>query len=164
MLEEFFDYKNQLMQDLLTNDAIISLVEKGTPTERANELAYTRVFPYEYIPTAVDQAGTYICFEVDIQKIINKTFLSPTLYVWVFTHKSRMRMDGGGILVDKLVSEVERTINGSRKYGLGELDLNSVKRFAPSADYYGKVMTFCATDFNRPAPNKKPIPSNRKTG
>ena len=86
------------------------------------------------------------------------------IYIWVFSHKSKLRMLEGGVRVDKLVSEISKIINGSRYYGLGELDLYSVKRFSPIMDYQGKVMMFQATEFNRPSPNRKPVPSNRKKG
>ena len=82
----------------------------------------------------------------------------------MFTHKSKIRLPEGGVRTDKLCSEIAKAINGSRFYGLGELDLYSVKRFAPITDYQGKVMMFQATDFNRFSPSGKPIPSNRKTG
>ena len=88
----------------------------------------------------------------------------PAIYVWVFTHKSKMRLPEGGVRVDKLCSEIAKELNGSRYYGLGELDLYAVKRFAPMTDYQGKVMTFMATDFNRLSPTGKPIPTNRKRG
>ena len=44
--------------------------------------------------------------------------------------------------------EIAKTINGSRNYGLGELELYAVKRFAPMTDFNGKLMTFHAKDFN----------------
>ena len=68
----------------------------------------------------------------------------------------------GAVLENYVVSEIAKTINGSRYYGLGELDLYSSKRFAPIVDYQGKVLTFQATDFNRQSPTGKPVPSNRK--
>ena len=94
---------------------------------------------------------------------MNKTFLQPVLYIWIFTHKSKLRLPNGrGARIDKLCSEIAKTINGSRQYGLGELDLYSVKRFAPITDYQGKILTFYATEFNRLSPTGKPVPSNRK--
>lgn len=163
-LSEFFDYKNKLMEDLLTNPEVVKLLDSNTELKNASKLAYTHVFPYEYIPDTVEHAKTFICFDVDIQESINKTFLLPTLYIWVFSHKSKLRLLEGGVQTDKLVSEIAKAINGSHFYGLGELDLYSVKRFAPVTDYQGKVMTFHAKEFNRLAPNTKPIPSNRKKG
>lgn len=163
-LDEFFDYKNKLMEDILTNAEIIGLLDDEIDIEQATKLAYTQVFPYEFIPETVEQADTFVCFDVDIQESINKTYLLPTIYVWVFTHKSKLRLSGGGVRTDVLVSKIAKAINGSRFYGLGELDLYSVRRFAPVTDYQGKVMTFHAKEFNRMTPGAQKIPSNRKTG
>lgn len=163
-LSEFFDYKNKLMEDLLTNPEIVKLLDAKIEFKDAGDLAYKHVFPYEYVPDTVEEAKTFICFDVDVQESINKTFLLPTLYIWVFSHKSKLRLREGGVQTDKLVSEIAKAINGSHFYGLGELDLYSVKRFAPVTDYQGKVMTFHAKDFNRLSPNNKPVPSNRKKG
>lgn len=164
-LEEFFDYKNRLTQDLLTSKPIVRLLSDDyEDIDKPETLVYKQVFPYEYVPETVEHGHTFICCEVEVQKISSKTFMSPTLYVWVFTHKSKMRLPEGGVRVDKLCSEIAKTINGSRYYGLGELDLYSVRRFAPITDYQGKVMSFQAKEFNRFTPTGKPIPSNRKIG
>lgn len=164
-LQEFFDYKNQLMGDLLTNKSIVQLLDDSISMDDADKLAYTQVFPCEYIPETVQDGKTFVCFDVDIQQTSNKTYLLPTLYVWVFTHRSQLRLpNGGGLRVDRMCSEICKAINGSRKYGLGELDLYSVKRFAPMTDYQGKVITFYARDFNRMYNPHKSIPNNRKKG
>lgn len=164
-LQEFFDYKNRLMRDLLTNADIVALLDDSISDLDAayDALAFKRIFPFDYIPETVEDAGTYICFDVDIQKVPNKTYLMPTIYIWLFSHKSLLRLPEGGVRTDKLASEISKTLNGSRYYGLGELDLYSVKRYAPIADYQGKLMMFVAQDFNRPTPgNNHQIPANRK--
>lgn len=161
-LNDFFDYKNKLMEDLITNESIVSLIKDGTNAENAASLIYTQVFPYEYVPETVQTGGTYICFDVDIQNVSNKTFLTPVLYVWVFAHRSNLRLPEGGVRTDKLCSEICEAINGSRYYGLGELSLYSVKRFAPMTDYQGKLMTFYAKEFNRQFNGAKSTPANRK--
>ena len=164
-LEEFFDYKNQLMEDLLTNPEIVKLLDDNCMiTDKPESLVYKQVFPFEYIPDTIEHGQTFICCDVDIQRSLNKTFLLPVLYVWVFSHKSKLRLQEGGVRTDKLCSEIAKEINGSRNYGLGELDLYSVKRFAPITDYQGKVMMFQAQEFNRTVPTGKPVPSNRKRG
>lgn len=163
-LDELFDYKNQLMEDLLTHKDIVALIDDTVELKNAKKLVYKQVFPYEYVPDTVEEGKTFICCDVDIQKTVNQTFLLPTLYVWVFTHKSKLRLPEGGVRTDKLCSKIAVAINGSREYGLGELDLYSVKRFAPMTDFQGKIMTFTAKDFNRLHNPNKPIPSNRKKG
>lgn len=161
-LNDFFDYKNKLMEDLLTNETIVSLINQNLDMKDAHSLAYSQVFPLEYVPETVQTGATYICFDVDIQSVSTKTYLTPVLYIWIFTHRSNLRLPEGGVRVDKICSEICETINGSRYYGLGELNLYSVKRFAPMTDYQGKVMTFNAKEFNRQFNGAKPVPSNRK--
>lgn len=162
-LSELFDYKNQLMDDLLTNRKIVHLLCDGEKAiDDPRELVYTQVFPYEYIPDTVQHGKTFICCDVDVGRSLNKTFLLPTLYIWVFTHRSKLRLPEGGVRTDKLACEIAEKINGSRCYGLGELDFYSIKRFAPVSDYQGKVMTFQAQDFNRLSPTGKDAPTNRK--
>ena len=164
-LDELFDYKNQLMMDLATNEEIVKLLDDSNEmVENPNELIYKRIFPYEYVPEIVEEGHSFICFDVDIQSSLNKTYYLPTVYIWVFTHKNKLRLEEGGVRPDKICSAICETINGSRYYGLGELDLSSVKRFSPMQDYQGKVMTFQTIDFNRSAPSGKPVPSNRKRG
>ena len=163
-LQEFFDYKNQKMEDLLTSETIVHLLDKDIPMQDAEQLAYTQVFPCEYIPKTVEEGKTFICFDVDIQKSLDKTYLIPTLIVWVFTHRSLLKLPEGGVRTDKLCAEISKVINGSFKYGIGELNLYSVKRFAPMTDYQGKCLVFQARDFNRQYNPKKAVPANRKTG
>lgn len=169
-LEDFYDYKNQLMQDILTNEKIVNLIsdvdEDGNPLytlENARDLAYEYVFPYEFIAETLYDGRTFIMFDVDIRKSPSKTFYLPSLYVWVFAHRSRLRLpDGGGVRTDAICSEICKAINGSRQYGLGELNIHSVERFAPATDYNGKVMTFRMKEINKVHNPMKYTPTNRK--
>lgn len=162
-LEELYDYKNLLMADLCKNEKIVKLVTENEGASVPNhQLPYTQFFPYEFIPETVSEAKTFICLDVDIASV-SKTFYVPVIYVWVMTHKSKMRIPTGGVLLDKLVMEIDKMLSGNRFYGLGQLMLNSVGRFVPTTDYLGRVMTFTTTDFNS-LPAGKRVPSNRKRG
>lgn len=164
-LDEFYDYKNQLMDDLLTNDTILKLLsDDGISTVNPEDLMYKQVFPYEYVPETIEHGQTYICCDVDVTATRNSTFISPTLYVWIFTHKSKLRLPQGGVRVDRLASEIDKELNGSRYYVLGELNLDSARRFAPTLDYQGKVLVYSGKEFNRVNPTGKTIPANRKRG
>lgn len=164
-LSEFYDYKEQLMKDILTNERLVYLLSDGQcDLKHAKELAYKQVFPYEYLPDTLEHGKSYICFDVDVQKALNKTFLLPVIYVWAFTHRSKLRLPEGGVRPDQMAIELAKSINGSRFYGLGELNMFAAKRYAPLNDWQGKVLTFDAVEFNRTKPNTHPIPSNRKAG
>lgn len=161
-LREFFDYKNKLIQHLVTSEEIVHLINEDCPFEDATSLVYKQIFPYEYVPETVEEGMTFVCCEVDVQQAQNRTFLYPILYVWVFTHKSKLRLPEGGVRTDLLCSAICERINGSREYGLGELKMSTAKRFAPMTDFNGKVMVFQAKDVSRfYDPNRK-TPVNRK--
>jgi hypothetical protein len=161
-LDEFFDYKNELMKTLCSNKEIVRLVTDSSSAPVPNyDLAYSQIFPYEYIPDVVETGKTFICFDVDIASVADKTYYVPAVYLWVFTHKSKMRLDEGGIRVDKLASEIDKELNGNRNFGLGELNLSSVRRFSPISDYQGRVLSYSAKDFNRIGVSRRP-PANRK--
>lgn len=162
-LDEFFDYKNELMKTLCCNQEIVRLITDSSKAPVPNyDLSYTSIFPFEYVPDTVDDGRTFVCFDVDIAEVMNKTFYLPVLYIWVFTHKSKIRLNEGGVRIDKLSAEINKELNGSRYFGLGELELYSVGRFSPITDYLGRVMTYTARDFNRVSPSKRP-PANRKS-
>lgn len=161
-LDEFFDYKNEVMKTLCSNPEIVRLITDSSNAPVPNyNLAYNQIYPFEYIPETVDEGQTFICFDVDIAEVIDKTYYVPVLYLWLFTHKSKLRLNEGGVRVDNLAVEVNKELNGSRYFGLGELDLHSVGRFSPIKDYQGRVLTYYAKDFNRLSPSKRP-PANRK--
>lgn len=160
-LKEFYNYKNLLMKEICSNKEIVKLLlGKDDAVVPCVDLPYSQVFPYEYLPETVDNAQTFICFDVDIQSVTNKMIYSPVIYIWIFTHKSKMHMSEGGILTDKISEEIDKILNGSRFFGLGDLDLKSVTRFSPIQDYQGRVLVYTAIDFNRLNPNK-PIPKRR---
>lgn len=160
-LRDLFDYKNQLMKDICCSKEIVTLITDNKDSKVPNHtLPYTQVFPYEFVPETVDNGHTIVCFDVDIEYVENKTFYRPVLYIWIFTHKSKMRLDEGGIRTDEIASEMDKILNGSRYYGLGELDLKNVGRFSPILDYNGRVLTYSTREFNRGA--SKPALAKRK--
>lgn len=163
-LEDFFDYKNKLMEDLCSSDEVVKLIRDSETVDVPDKnLIYSHIYPYEFIPETVDHGNTYICFDVDIARVENKTFYVPVVYIWIFTHKSKLRCGkefGGGLRLDKMASEIDKILNGSREYGLGELALTSVTRFSPILDYQGRVLVYTARDFNRQG--VKETPKNRK--
>ena len=61
-LEEFYDYKNQLMDDLLTNAEIIRLLDDNyKDSDQPERFVYSQVFPFEYVPDTIEHGQTFIC-------------------------------------------------------------------------------------------------------
>ena len=97
-LNELFDYKNRFMKDLCCNESVVKLITDKEDSKVPNHtLAYSQIFPFEFVPETVDNGQTFVCFDVDIVDVQNKTFYTPVLYVWVFTHKSKLHLPEGGV-------------------------------------------------------------------
>lgn len=163
-LEEMFQYKNQLLDDLLTNEEIVRLINDSIPLDQAGTLVYDQVMPYEFYPDTLENGRVYLCCDVDVRKSATTTSLrySPTLYIWVFVHKDLLRLREGGVRTDKLCHLIDKELNGSFKYGLGKLELQSVNRFSVVSDYTGKVLAYTATDFQKVYDPKKEVPDKRR--
>ena len=162
LLDELFEYKNELMKTLCSNKAIMQLMTDDENIAVPNhKIAYNQIFPFEYVPDTLDKGLTFICYDVDIIDVENKTFLYPIIYIWIFTHKSKLRLPQGGIRLDSLTIEINKELNRSRLFGLGELNLKRVDRFVPMDDFQGRCLVYYAKDFNNTTPPKL-IPANRR--
>lgn len=149
-LEEFTTYKQTLMKALCTSDSIVGLLKLDTdkPTITGKDMRYTRIFPYDYIPLTTEQATTYVCFTVTAPNVRDDFITELRLTIHVFTHQDLMRTDNG-IRTDLLVSEVDKLLNGSTKYGLGKVSLKSCDILqVPCRGYTGLYSVYTVKDFN----------------
>lgn len=164
-LAEFYDYKNRFMQDLLTDEKIVSLIDPNHNCENPIDMVYDNVNPFEFYPETLEQGKVYVCCDVDVTSTGGKPYYSLALYVWVFAHKSLLRLPEGGVRTDALCAAIDDKINGSPNYGLGKLKLQSSKRFPIMADYSGKMLVYAASDVEKLYNNPRTEwPSNRKAG
>lgn len=150
-LEEFTTYKNTLMQAICTNDKIVSLLKSESDPEdiTGKDMRYKRIFPYNYVPNTVENASTFICFSVVAPNVTDNVIAKLMLYVWVFTHQDLMKVKGG-MRTDLIVSEVDKMLNGSTKYGLGKVELKSCTiSSVPVAGYTGLVSVYSVEELNR---------------
>ena len=164
-LDELFAYKNQLIGDIWTNKTIVDLITEDEHLRKhPEELVYKQVFPWEKVPGTTEVATTYVCIEVDVKNVLDKTYLEPIIYVWIFTHESLYRLpNGGGVRYDKIASEIVKILNGSRMYGIGELNLSSVRKLSPIDHYQGRTLSFITKEYNRIGQSGKAVPANRRS-
>lgn len=149
-LEEFTEYKQTLMQAICTSDKIVELLklETDAPTVTGKDLRYKRIFPYDYVPLVAEVATTFICFTVTAPRVKDDVITELCLTVYVFTHQDMMRTNNG-MRTDILVSEIDKILNGSTKYGLGKVSLKSCDIMHPPArGYCGLYSVYTVKDFN----------------
>lgn len=149
-LEEFTEYKQTLMKAICTSDSIVELLKLETdPVEiTGRDMRYKRIFPYNYVPYTIEHAQTFICFTVTAPNVRDNLIAELRLTVYVFTHQDIMRTDKG-VRTDLLVSEIDKLLNGSTKYGLGKVSLKACDVMqVPAQGYSGLYSVYSVKDFN----------------
>lgn len=151
-LEEFTTYKETLMKAICTSDKIVDLVKLDTDPQNVTgkDLRYIRFFPYNYVPLTTENAQTFVCFTVTAPNVKDNLIAELRLTVYVFTHQDLMRTKGG-MRTDLLVSEIDKLLNGSTKYGLGKVSLKACDVMqVPCRGYSGLYSVYSVKDFNNP--------------
>lgn len=148
-LDELSSYKIEIMKTICLNENIISLLRPSNkPGMTGKDMMYKYIFPYVFINDTITEVSTFICFDLSVPRVQNRTFKDVTMDFWIFTHDSLMRCESG-LRLDTLASLVDRLLNGNRNFGLGEVSLKTVKRCHVAKDYYGIILTYRTVDFNR---------------
>lgn len=149
LLKELTERKQLLFETILSDRECVNLLTNSEDHPLpALDLRYTQVFPYAWIDDTIQDAKTFLCFDLDVPRISNIAVKSVNLYIWMFSHKSLMPTRFG-IRTDLLASRVDTLLNGSTEFGFGKLSLSSVTRLSPNTDYYGRALKYTVLDWNR---------------
>lgn len=148
-LQDLTTKKERMLKEFLSDREVVTLLTDDETHELpAKDLRYKQVFPYAWIDETVDEAKTFICFDVDVPEIATIAVKDCYMYVWIFTH-TKIAMTHRGVRVDLLASRIDELINGSTEYGFGKVKLVSALRFMPNSNYYGRVLKYYVQDWNR---------------
>lgn len=145
-------YKNRLISSILnsTNICETLLIDKECTEENIDNLVYTQVFPYLYVDETQTSVLPYLCMEVNIPRIPTNTIKNVQVVLWVYAHKDCMQYSKKGYLgtrVDILSDMIMRELSDSDKFGIGKLELQSVRYIFPSTKYYGRELILNTSDF-----------------
>jgi len=120
-----------------------------------------QLFPYFYTNGTNQKAKTFVLVDDKIPKSYKDMFKDVLIFVYVFTHKSLVKLTGkekvkykqkgykGSCRTDILATAIDNILNKSKIFGIKELKLDSVDIYkSPSDDFYGRVLTYIATTEN----------------
>jgi len=148
-LDEVPRYRDEIMEGLCKCDTIVNLIRpKDQPDLRSADLAYKYIFPYDRLIDKTTEAGTYICFDIVAPRTVNRSFTDFRIYIWVIAHERTMRTPKG-LVTDLLCIEIDKLMNGSKSFGLGQTYLTTWDRFNPAEDFHGRSLVYRTYDFNR---------------
>lgn len=149
-LEQLPDYRTNIMSGICRSSEIIDLLRPSdNPDMPVIEMQYKYIFPYDHIVDTTTEAGAYLCFDIDVPRVIDRTFVDLSIYIWIIVHERYMCVPNG-LRLDRLGIAVEKLMNGSRDFGLGTVELKSFTRLNPAEQFHGRAMVYRTVDFNRP--------------
>lgn len=153
-------YKNRIIALLSESEEIAELLlGVGYDAETADEeLIYNHIYPYLYVDGNGDagSSGTqtavksYVCVEVDVAKTANFTYKDMKIIIWCYCHRDGMRYTKPGFLgtkADILSDMTDRLLNGSRRFGVGRLKLESSSHITPGDKFYGRELIYSCSEF-----------------
>lgn len=141
--------RNTLTRLFAENKSIAKILSPADQMLFGDELLETHIYPYDFLPDTSEDAFAYLCFDVDITSSTDSLTKNLKIYIWVFCHQSIIKTENG-MRIDLLAEEIEKTLNGNIKLGLGSTELDFSRRLVPAPGYVGRVMGFNFKDFNRP--------------
>lgn len=151
-LKELGSYKYTIFTKIRNSDDIKEiLLGKNYNVEIVDDLLDEHIFPYLYVPETQQTAKSYICVDVVIPKVPNFSIKNLKIIIWVFTHKSLMNYSKKGYVgtrTDILSDILDKMLDTSRDFGIGRLKLEDVGLFNSEKQYYGRTLTYSASDFN----------------
>lgn len=146
------EFKQRVM-DAITHDDTIFYAFGCNDCENGGDLENTHIFKYNKIPETVDTTTMYMTIMVHTKsRDRNKTFVTPTLEMWIYCHHQHMKMDRKitkDNRCDYLSMLLEDMFNGSTKYGgFGELKCILNQEDTYNKDFLYRHLIFETIDIN----------------
>lgn len=150
--------KTKIIKEFIKDIDIVQAIgdESVTSLDNAEKLINTRIFSYNQNPNTINEVGTFITIQVHISNTIaGKTFVKPTVEIWVISHERHMVVDNVKKITDNRNDYLSRLIdaklngNASLNLGFGELTLASNVEGSLQRDYLYRRLIFEGTDLNK---------------
>lgn len=166
-------YKEQLLDELRNNtDFQLALLggelSQDLTPKQVKKSFENNVFDYAFTPGTTTEDRIFVCMEVTCPYADAVTWKDLYIHIYVFTPKmsvswndekeddvriSSMLEQRGyiGNKIDMIVDVIDRKINGFKNLALGSIKLSpreGMQVFSYIDGYYGKQLTYSATDFN----------------
>lgn len=121
---------NPTLQRLLKYDVDTALREPLLDNPK-KDLLYKKVFPYRFVPDAIEKQGTYITVGAYLSPMADgfgyaKNYNSLTFYLYIFTHVDLM-ITKSGIRQDLMLSEIDKIFDKTPIVGMGNARMRGVE-------------------------------------
>lgn len=147
--------KKKIIKDFIKDSVLLEAI--GSPDAanlKPEQYLNTHIFNYNQNPFTLNTVTTFITIQVHIPQVydFNKTFVTPTVEIWIISHERHMVVDNVPKVTENrndYISElIDNKLNGQTGYGIGELKLSCNVEGSFQQDYVYRKMVFEGTDLN----------------
>lgn len=151
ILRDIGIYKDKLISAFTgSRDVTEILLGENAGETPAEELLFTRIFPYLEMDESKPEELSYLCLEADIPSAPSRMVKNLRITVWAYCHKNCLnysRAGYAGTRADQLADAAERALRNLQDLGMGNLRLESASYLSPAGSkYYGRQMIFTVSD------------------
>ena len=146
------ELKNHVMDMIIHNNALFQAFD-AKECETGSDLKGTHLFTYNKIPDTAAEPATYMTIIVNIkEQEKNRTFITPTLEIWIYSHYKHMSMDKeitDDNRNDYISMLLDKMFNGSDTLGgIGNLTLILNEEGKSDKEFLHRHLIFQTTDIN----------------
>lgn len=157
-VDQLVDYNQLIVNRILSSQPVMALISNNPALNLDSDSAAEweeHVIDHAWIDDTVQEAGAFVTVDVDIPSVSNGTIKEMRVYVEVLVSKTYMNLSPSvfkgykGNRRDNIVRQVDLLINGSYDFGIGRLDLKSIRTVTTANKFSGKLLTYEVSDFAR---------------
>ena len=101
------------------------------------------------MPDTAQEAKVFICYNIFVPNVYNKTFKTIDLTFYVFAEQSLIVL-ADTTRLNAIAEEIDEMLNGTFEIGLRRLRLSRVEPpINPIGSYHGKVIRYTNEEWNR---------------
>ena len=153
---EFFAYREAIMQGIVSDELLMRALGDGAltdPTPEADAFLYDRVFPYKRNDDHIENTTkNYIMFELSVSGIDKAGIFNDvavTFYVMVHQSMDRINNNGQTVLrADYIAHRLQTLFTEKRNFGIGKINLNTIRPLGCPLNFYGLAMIYTTMDFS----------------
>jgi hypothetical protein len=157
-LKELNEYERLVMRKLSASQRVVDMILNTTVCNEKDfvhypipnhDVKFTHIFPYNYVPDTSQDAQVFLCYNVFVPQVYNKTYKTIEITFYIIVEQSLIVLDDTTRL-NAIAEEIDDMFNGSFAVGLGRMALLRVEPpINPAGRYHGKVIRYTNNEWNR---------------
>lgn len=149
------DAKNKIIREFIKDDAIIKAIDPVDITlDNSEELIGKYIFNFSQNPDTVHDVETFItvCANITNRHFANNRYVDAAIDICIISHEDHMEVDNVPKVTenrnDYLARLIDNKLNGTRKIGIGKLELTRNVEGSVQQNWMYRQLTFEVIDMN----------------